>query len=423
MTARPNVTIVQDQDLFQQECFSHAFVWMTPLSLGLLKIYRLRMEEGRVYIVDAGFNTYYVYDRVSARQGQKYFWKLNLAEVPPLEGVSLPREFAIPVEIANIPSFDSRWGRQGGSWVKMKYTLLVTMGTTREQVGTLHAQTNPLSTVANAARRVARRVLPFVPYEEAQIGLAEETIQQQLKEEPKIQEIGLNLVRVDIEAIEDSKELDRSLQTSFDRLLEAGDRREIGIQFASMDQDHFQRMIEAEDPRAALEFRSRAANQMLEALLASGMELTQVYTTMGSVAKATNHPDSLSHLVTGQAFDRIKPDNWPELRLPREVSHEERLQWEREVLQERVPAQLQDTSQPEVFSFVLETGDEVNISWRYEEFPPRVSINGSDRSQKYVKLAPGFYKYQDITVWDLYLDTRRLLCDTKPRIADKQGDA
>jgi len=217
-------------------------------------------------------------------------------------------------------------------------------------------------------------------------------------------------VLVDVEGIKGSKQLAENLQQSFGRLLEASDRREIALQFASMDKEVFQRLLEAEEPKAALEFRARAANQMMEALLASGLNPVQLYQTTGQVAQDIGQPDSLAHQIAGQAFKQIEAGDWPPLKIPQNISHEKRLKWERQVVQQRVPTQLQESgSAPDTFTFLLETGDKLEIIWSAPEFPPQVYINGQDRRSDYVVLSPGIYDYPKTTVWDLYLETRRLL--------------
>jgi hypothetical protein len=409
MTER-RAQIVHDQTLLRPEVFTTIYPFITPLTLGLLKVYRLDLEPERMYLADVGFNDVFVYDRESARDRRKLFWKLNLASAPPMDAMSMPRRLAVAVDIKEIPNFDPQFGQQGG-WVKIDYHLLIQLEVTRDRAGQVRHATNPLSTVRNAALRAARQILPFTPYQEALIATVEQRLQQSISGDPNVLLTGLKVVLVDVEGVEGSHKLDDKLQESFDRMLQAKDRREIAVQFASMDRDVFQRMLEVDAPAsAALEFRARAANQMVEALLVSGLNPVQAYSATAQVARDIGTTDSLAYQVAANTFKQIKVEDWPTLQVPQGKSHEERLKWERQVAQQRVPMQLQDSdNRLDIFTFVLETNDRLEVIWSAPEFPPQIYVNGEDRRSNYIVLSPGIYEYSKTTIWDLYLETRRIL--------------
>ena len=424
---RSNVQIFHDQSLSRSEPLEPVYPFVTSLSLGLLKLYRLNMEANRIYLVDVGFNDVFVYDQKSARHRSKLFWKLNLEDAPLLKAESFPEKFDIIVEVKNIPNFDPKFRGRGG-WVTIDYNIRIQLKVTRESVGQMREATNPLSTAQNAARRAARQLLPFMPYEETLIATAEEKIQQRIKEDPKVQSTGLHVVLVDVEEIEGSKKLNEALHKSFERVLKASDRREIALQFGELERDVFQRMLEAEEPGVAIEVqgrvRDRAADRMLQALLASGFSLfknkdiasndgaraREIYQVFGQIARNIGL-DSLAANVADKAFAKTKPEDWPPLAVPRGISHEERLHWERQIMQERAPMDLQDAKDFDTFTFKLGTGDVLEIVWTYPEFPPRVYINNQDRTADYTVLKPELYDYHKVTVWDLYYETRRMLGD------------
>jgi len=401
--------IIHDQTLFQAATIKPTYPLVTTLTLGLLKLYRLQMEPDRVYLVDAGYNDVFIYDQESARHRSKLFWKLNLEGAPELKAEWALRNLDIAVDLPEIPSFDPEFGERG-AWVTMDYHIRVQVEMSRESAGQVRHATNPLTTVQNAALRAARQLLPCTPYQEALVAAAEEVIQQRVMDDPKVQTTGLRVALVDVEGIEGSKKLSESLQQSFSRVLQARDRREIALQFATLDREVFQRLIESEEPKAALEFRARAADQMMQALLTSGLNPIQVHQVIGGVAHDIGQPDSLAGQVAATAFKQIKMEDWPPLQIPQRVSHEQRLKWEREQLRERVPAQLQDADDTsDTFTFLLETDHRLEIVWQAPEFPPRIYINGEERRAEYVALAPNVYDYHKTTVWDLYMETRRLL--------------
>lgn len=401
--------LIRDQSLFQSARVHSVYPFVTTLTLGLLKLYRLFLEPHAVYLVDVGYNDIFVYDRESARHRSILFWKLNVAGAPEIRAEWAPRRFDVAVDLREIPSFDPEFGERGG-WVSMDYHIRVQVEMSRESAGQVRHATNPLTTVQNAALRAARQILPFSPYQEALVAAAEEQIQQCVMDDPRVQSTGLRVVMVDVEGIEGSKKLSESLQQSFDRILQAADRREIALQFAALDKQVFQRLIESEEPRAALEFRARAADQMMQALLASGLNPLQVHRVVGGAAHDIGRSDSLAGQIAAVAFRQIKEGDWPPLQIPQRVSHEQRLQWERQQLRERVPALFQDVEGAEdTFTFVLEGGQRLVVIWSAPEFPPQVYIDGQDRRSDYVMLGPGVYDYNKTTVWDLYIETRRLL--------------
>lgn len=398
-------TLAKEASLFQSVPLRRRYPFFSTITLGLMTVYQLSMDPDKIYVVDVDHNDFFIYDRESARGRHKFFWKLTLAEAP--ECVSLPRRLDVQVKLPEVPSFDQEYGERG-AWVTMEYEIRILLEVRRETIGCVHRAINPVATVRNAALRAARRVLPFLPYQEALIAQAEEDIQEEIFQDAKVSSTGLEVIQVEIGDVAGSKKLSDALQTSFGRLLQARDRREIAISLAQMDQGVFDRMIESEAPAAYLAAKSRASDQMLQALLVQGLTPLQIHSTVGKAIGSVQQPESMAAQVAGKAFQQITA--WPQLRSPENVSHEQRLKWEREVIQDRIPTQLQETGRSDdTFTILLETGNELVVVWSAPDFPPEVYIDGQDRRSGFIVLRKDIYDYHRTTVWDLYLETRRLL--------------
>jgi hypothetical protein len=159
---------------------------------------------------------------------------------------------------------------------------------------------------------------------------------------------------------------------------------------------------------------------MMQALMASGLNPVQVYSVMGGVARdigqagaqarEIGQPGGLAGQIAAKAFEQIKPADWPALQIPHKVPHEQRLKWERGVMRERAPAELQEAHESsDTFVLLLEPDHKLEVIWLAPEFPPQVYVDGQDRRAQYVALAPTIYRYDKTTVWDIYLETRRSL--------------
>lgn len=421
--------ISHSYELFPLETFTPAFSFITPLTLGLLKLHQLHMKKGYLHLVNVGFNDFFVYDLESAGHSHMVFWKLNLTNAPVMEARSFPRDMDVAVRLDNIPSFDPKFDEGVGGWVKLSYQVQVKVEVLWDRVESFCKATHPLTTVEDAARRAARRVLPYATYEAALIGEAEEKLEQEIIADPKVQAIGLEVKGGSVQGIEGSQMVDEAMSLSFKRMGETKDRRKAALLFSEMDREIFQRMLEAEKPEAALQLQARATDQMMQAMLVSGLNPIQAYKMTGQLAQSLGQPvDSLAQQITGilgrpventagqvagkLLTTKIKPEDWDKyepLEIPQGITHEDRLQWERNVLQERLPTQLQPCTDPGLFIFKLETEDELKIRWDYNTFSPTVHINGQNRSADYTALKENLYDYQQITVWDIYMETRRLL--------------
>jgi hypothetical protein len=401
--------VIREQSLFQEVGIHSVYPFVTSLTLGLVKVYRMPIDPKFIYLVDVGYNDVFVYESRSASDRYKRFWKLNLEGAPPLKAICALRSSDISVTLPNIPSFDAAFEGHG-AWVALDYTILVRVEISPGSAGQVHEATNPLTTIKNAALKAARQVLPFIRYEEALIAFAQEDIQRRLIDDPIMRDTSLRVASIAVEGVEGSERLAEAMQESFQRVLQAKDRREIALQFASLDKDIFQKMLEAEEPKAALEMRARQADQMMQALLASGLNPLQVHQVIGGIARDIPQPENLARQVAEKAFKQIKPADWPPLQIPRGISHEQRLRWEHQVMRDRLGYQVQDTDDTsDTFSILLETSYRLVVIWSAPELPPQVYIDGRDRRGDYVMLGPGIYDYSRTTVWDLYIETRRLL--------------
>lgn len=411
---KPRLELIKDTQLYREDSLVLAYPFVMTTTLGLLKLYRLELELDRIYLVDVGYNEVLVYDRESARHHSKLLWKLNLDDAPQMQVISYPRRFDIGIDVDKIPSFDPQFSERGG-WVTMDFRIRVQVQADRNNISKLRHSTSPLTTIQNSAARAARRYLPFTSYQEALIATSEQEIQAYIINDDRVKATGLEVLFVEIEGVEGSKQLADVMQQSFGRVLTASDRRQAALMFADMDRDVFQRMIEGEEPHAALEFRSRAGNQMLEAMLASGMNPIDAYKMVGSIARDIGNTDQESQgfakVIASEAFEMIDVGTWPALQVPTSLSsHLDRLKWEHEIVLERVPTQVQQGDETsDTFAFVLKPDTKLEIIWSVKDFPPQIYVNGKDCSSEYVILAPGIYDYHHTTVWDLYLETRKRL--------------
>lgn len=411
---RPSAQLVQDQSLFTPESFSVVYPFVTTLTLGLLKLYRLDIKPDRVYLVDVGYNDVFIYDRESAKHSNKLFWKLNLANAPVMVAEGIQRGFDVIARAENIPSFDPKFGEKG-SWITLDYSIRVSLELTRGSVGHLRHAVNPLTTVQNAAVKAARTFLPYTKYEEALIATAEQDIQKAIAEDKNVEATGLRVVLVDVENIKGSEKLSETMQQSFGRMLEASDQKEATLMFADMDRDTFQRGLERVAPTAALEYRARSANQMLEAMLASGLNPLQAYQKFGGMARMLeqkNPQEDIAVIVAQKAGELIKPSDWPPLVVPKTIGdHLARLKWERDQLEERVPIELQDapSETSSTFLFKLSPEHELKVEWPTGDYGPVVHINQKVRTDDFASLKPDMYDKERVTIWDIYVEARKIL--------------
>lgn len=302
-----------------------------------------------------------------------------------------------------------------GGWVTITYNVRVTASISADSVGILRSATEPGVAVKNAARDIARILLPYTPYQEALIAHVAGEFQVQLSQHQAIATTGLKIERVDIEEVEGSKALSEQLQQSFSRLLEANDRIEIGKRFIELDEGHFRKTLLAEGGEKAIDYLAKRDSALIEAFLVSGKPFSEVVSVAGMAAVDAEQPYSLPKSVFDTALLRMgsKETQWPDLDIPEYESHDERLSWERKVVEERVgPHLLKDRQTADTFVFELLNGEDVHelqVIWYDKDKPPEVLLDGKYANDKYAFLSPRLYEYMDTTVWDIYWSTRKEL--------------
>ncbi len=403
-----------------EQTHMHPDIFTTLFSLGMIKKRRLDMASNRLYLADVGFNDNFIYDAQSAGHNRKLFWKLNVQGAPPINVVSIPYRLEnTTVEVAGIPVMGEDEGDfRKRSWIKVSYRVWVQLEIDRECVEQFVQVREPMRVVKNSVMTAAREVLPFQRYEDVLLAVTGDQLGQRVKTYLDQADLGLNITGVRIEEIEGSKELDQSLAQSFERLQLAKDRQQIAIGMSQMDDHLVQLMHEYEGNQAALEFRSRAATRMVEALLAAGIPPQQLYGATQAEARVLKQEDSLPALMVeavkeqmGNEGPKIAKPECP--KIPDGLSYKQRLQWEAQELEARLPHVFRGLNIAEGrFEFNLESGQALVIIFPAPQTTrPYVYLDNQTWTDKYRALRDDIYdlSYGRVTICELYHETLKLL--------------
>lgn len=398
----------------------HPDIFTTLFSLGMINKRRLDMASNRLYLADVGFNDNFIYDTQSAGHNRKIFWKLNVQGAPSINIISIPYRLEnTTVEVAGIPVMGEDEGDfRKRAWIKVGYRVWVQLEIDRERVEQFVQVREPLRVVKNIVLTSAREILPFQRYEDVLLATTGSQLGQRVKSYLDQADLGLNVAGVRIEEIEGSKELDQSLAQSFERLQMAKDRQQIAVSLSQMDDHLVQLMHEYEGNQAALEFRSRAASRMVEALLATGIPPQQLYGATQAEARVLNQGDSLPALMAEATKEQIGKEpqvsSQPDCpKIPAGLTHKQRLQWEAQELETRLPHVFRGLNNAEDrFEFTLENGQSLIIIFPAPQtMRPCVYLDSQTWTDKYRVLRDDIYdlSYGRLTVCELYYETLKLL--------------
>lgn len=406
-----------------EQTHMHPDIFTLLFSLGMIHKRRLDMASNRLYLADVGFNDNFIYDTQSAGHNRKVFWKLNVQGAPPINVVSIPyRLDNTTVEVAGIPVMGEDEGDyRKRSWIKVGYRVWVQLEIDRDRVEQFVQVREPMRIVKNIVLTAAREILPFQKYEDVLLATTGNQLGQRVKGYLDQADLGLNVAGVHIEEIEGSKELDQSMAQSFERLQLAQDRQQIAVSLSQMDDHLVQLMHEYEGNQAALEFRSRAATRMVEALLATGIPPQQLYGATQAEARALKQEGSLPELMA-EAVKEIEPPqktgSKPECpKIPDGLAHKQRLQWEAQELEARLPHVFRNfNSAEDRFEFNLESGQNLVIIFPAPHtMRPCVYLDSQSWTDKYRSLQDDVYdlSYGRVTICELYYETVKLLEKSK----------
>ncbi len=395
----------------------HFDIFTALFSLGMVKKQHLDMDSNRLYLADVGFNESFIYDTQSAGHNRKVFWKLNVEGAPPINVLSIPYRLEdTTVEVSDIPVMgEDESDFRKCSWIKVGYRMWVQLEIDRERVEQFVQVREPLRVVKNVVVSAAREVLPFQRYEDVLLAVTGNQLGQRVKAYLDQADLGLNIAGVHIEEIEGSKELDQNLMESFQRLQLVQDRQEIAMGLSQMDDHLVQLMYEYEGNQAALESRSRAATRMVEALLATGIPPQQLYSATQAEARALKQEDCLPELMA-KVVKEIEPptSEKPECpKIPPDLSHQQRLRWEAQELEQRLPYVFRGLNSAEDrFEFRLESGQTLVVIFPAPQtMRPCVYLDNQTWTEKYRALWDDIYdtSYGRVTICELYYNTLRLL--------------
>jgi hypothetical protein len=409
----------QTEGFRKEQTRPHPDIFTTLFTLGMIRKRRLDMEPDRLYLADVGFNEIFIYDTQLARDNRKLFWKLNVRRVPVIKVLSIPYRLKnTTVEATGIPVMgENDEDSRRSLWIKVSYRVWVQLEIERERVRQFVQIAEPMRVVKNIVLTAAREVLPFQRYEDVVLAATSNQLGQRVKMYLDQAELGLRIAGVHIEEIEGSKELDESLQESFNRFRLAEDRQAIAVSLSQMDDHLIQLMHEYEGNQAALEFRSRAATRMVEGLLAAGIPAKQLYGVTQAEARALDKNESLPELMTeaveaieGEQEIKMEPD-CPDI--PPDLTHSERLEWEAQELEKRLPHIFRGFNIAEDrFEFDLASGQLLVIIFPAPKTTrPHVYIDSQSWTEKYRALWDDVYdvSYERVTVCELYHQTLKLL--------------
>jgi len=395
---------------FERRPLRSRFPLFTAMTFGIVHVQHIDIEPDLLYIIDSKEdNVWYVYDRDSVQRGVKTLWKLGFAKIDYYEVVS--KNIDLTVMVPEIPSFDEQFGGNGGGgWVTIDFSIRVSLSISSQNLGKLKECHNPQRDVQDAVLKVARAILPFVSYQDALTANMKENIADWVRAYDEVKRTGFLIKGVEIEMVDGSKRVAQAYNDRFDRLLQAKDKSDIAMMFKELD-DHainaYLSMGGAPDAGAILAAKSRIADQSLRLLMASGKDPLSAYQLSAQGADKKMSDPQLQNHVAEKAFDMIEESDWPALK-PKGKTFSERLNWERSVLQERIPLWLLDD--PDQNSFTIKIGEHtLQVRWEDSDAVPQAWIDGKDRQREFAILSSSGWNYDRRTMWDVYQVARRLL--------------
>lgn len=409
-----------NQELFTKATLKQRFPFVTTFLKGLIIPQELTMELGKIYLIDTMENReFFVYDRELCGRAKKILWKMPFAYVEAAECV--PKVIDTVVVLNGIPSFDPEFGPNGGSWIKLDYSVRIQLGISVQTVGRVRESTNPLLTVSGILRKIALEILPHLPYQQALLGKTGEDICGWVRnftnpgeKIPALTKLGFEALHVSIEVVEGSKKLDNVFAKQFEDLALAKNVVNKAQIWNQLDLDMADNYIALNGGAGAgeiLKARHRLSDSMAEALLAAGHDPISVFKEVSAPISLANQnrgqANPLNLEVASQLFDKIERKDWPNLQIPNPTStpHPQRLAWESDILSERIPMWYQGLAGSQ-FTIKFDNGKICKIDWGDPGYPPQVWIDNEDVSDEIASLR--YWNYDQITAWDLFTDAERI---------------
>jgi len=409
--------------------------WISWVTLGLLRVLELPLKGDRIYLVDGRFNDVFIYTRQLAQDKSKMFYKLNVNDsVLALDVVSMPSAGRFEILVADIPSFDiEKFG--GGAetgFISVGYNIVLEWGTTLADVkkGRVFRSLNPMDDLTLALWEVCRDVLPGVPYKDVIQGKAIKKIREDLDKQPNVPRSGLEIKSISVRDIEKSEPIAASFQEQFNMLLHAESDRKIALELSRMDEEVYKIYLQNKAPDKAIELQIEVARQMAQVAVLSGqgakllsaLQRFEGSNTFDTQSIANPLQQALKEELSRDADGHIPlPAEEPFPDLPPDLSHKQRLRWEREELSQRVPHLQDELGDPERFEFLIKD-KKVVILWPPKGMLPSVYVEGKNCTAVYTNLKEAVFTYDETRVWDIYQETLRRI-DTLPPVPQEEGGA
>lgn len=403
--------------------------WISWVTLGLLRVLELPLKPDRIYLVDGRFGDVFIYTRQLAQDKSKMFYKLNVNDdVLALDVVSMPSAGRFEIVVDDIPSFDIEMFGGGAEtgFISVSYQVVIEWAATLSNIkkGQVFQSLNPLDDLSLALWEVCRDVLPGMPYKDVIQGKAIPQIRAGLEKHPNIPRLGLDIKSVNVRGIEKSEPIAASFHEQFNMLLAAESERKIALELSRMDEEVYKIYLQDKAPDKAIELQIEVAKQMAQIAMLSGQGPKLLNTLQHFEGSSTFDAHSIAGPLRQALVDEVAreggtpvPAEAPFPDVPPNLSHKQRLSWEREELRKRVPHLQDELGNPERFEFVIK-GKKVVILWPPQGMMPTVYVEGQNCTGHYVNLKEAVFTYEETRVWDIYQETLRRI-DTLPPVTQE----
>ncbi len=400
--------------------------WISWVTLGLLRVLELPLKPDRIYLVDGRFGDVFIYTRQLAQDKSKMFYKLNVNdEVLALDVVSMPSAGRFEILVEDIPSFDVEMFGGGAEtgFISVSYQVVIEWGATLADVkkGRVFRSLNPMDDLSLSLWEVCRDVLPGIPFKLVIQGKAIPQIRAALGQHPNVPRLGLEIKSVSVRGIEKSEPIAASFHEQFNTLLGAESERKIALELSRMDEEVYKVYLENKAPDKAMELQIEVAKQMAQIAVLSGQGPKLLSTLQHFEGSNTFDARSIAAPLQQALVDEVAreggvplPAEEPFPDVPANLSHKQRLQWEREELRQRVPHLQDELGDPERFEFLVK-GKKAVILWPPHGMLPSVYVDGQNCTEMYTHLKEKVFSYDETRVWDIYRETMRNI-DTLPPV-------
>ncbi|HEX8143805.1 MAG TPA: hypothetical protein VF553_14500 [Pyrinomonadaceae bacterium] len=254
-----------DQNIFAPVEIKPVHAIFSLMTGGLLKIYQLRMSEGRHYLADVGFNHYLYFNKQMTGSGRKYFWRLNMKQ--PFEKVlCVPSAFRLPVSV-EIHNFY----RDGLNKFDFKYSIIIVVPDLYV-VGRLMSLDDemPLKSIELVVKEAARTMSADRDYKQLFISAPEltESIKRDVQSNKIVMETGLLIKEISCEFLVGDRDLFNLVKKIYARCEES---RSLG----QISESEWRRYLESAVPEIALQEETRRGELILNAIIALGLPISE----------------------------------------------------------------------------------------------------------------------------------------------------